>query len=325
MTAKTEDVFQARGPIRLAETEGCTIWQFRNETGDGTMAAYEVFPGAMVSFNDFHMARYDSGYVADRELLAIDHCREGRMEYQAGENAVAYTEAGDVKLDRRKLHTGLFEFPSSHYHGLTVVFDLEIIKNSLPAEIRNFPVTPENIISRWELGRYPRVLHGAERMEHIFGEMYQVPEKIRLPYLKIKILELLLYLDAVNIPEKETERPYFYRTQVEKVKAVRQFLMDHMEENFTQEELSRRFDFPLTPMKNCFRSAYGSSIGAWLTTYRMNQAAELLLKDRERTISEIGCQVGYDSASKFAMAFKKVMKLSPSEYRMERGKKNGNE
>ncbi len=100
MTAKTEDVFQARGPIRLAETEGCTIWQFRNKTGDGTMAAYEVFPGAMVSFNDFHMARYDSGYVADRELLAIDHCREGRMEYQAGENAVAYTEAGDVKLDR---------------------------------------------------------------------------------------------------------------------------------------------------------------------------------------------------------------------------------
>ena len=112
---------------------------------------------------------------------------------------------------------------------------------------------------------------------------------------------------------------------MEKVKAVRQFLIDHMEENFTNEDLSRRFDFPLTPMKNCFRSAYGSSIGAWLTTYRMNQAAELLLKDRERTISEIGCQVGYDSASKFAMAFKKVMKLSPSEYRMERGKKNGNE
>ena len=86
MTAKTEDVFQARGPIRLAETERCTIWQFRNETGDGTMAAYEVLPGAMVSFNDFHMVRYDSGYVADRELLAIDHCREGRMEYQAGEH-----------------------------------------------------------------------------------------------------------------------------------------------------------------------------------------------------------------------------------------------
>ena len=37
MTAKTEDVFQARGPIRLAKTEGCTIWQFRNETGAVTL------------------------------------------------------------------------------------------------------------------------------------------------------------------------------------------------------------------------------------------------------------------------------------------------
>ena len=102
---------------------------------------------------------------------------------------------------------------------------------------------------------------------------------------------------------------------MEKVKAVRQFLMDHMEENFTQEELSRRFDFPLTPMKNCFRAAYGSSIGAWLTTYRMNQAAELLRSRREMSIAEIAGRVGYDSASKFAIAFRKVMGMAPLEYR----------
>ena len=34
------------------------------------------------------------------------------------------------------------------------------------------------------------------QMEHIFGEMYRVPEKIRIPYFKVKILELLLYLVA---------------------------------------------------------------------------------------------------------------------------------
>ena len=30
MGVKIADVFQAQGPIRLAETDGCTIWQFRN-------------------------------------------------------------------------------------------------------------------------------------------------------------------------------------------------------------------------------------------------------------------------------------------------------
>ena len=72
-------------------------------------------------------------------------------------------------------------------------------------------------------------------------------------------------------------------------------------------------------MKTCFRSAYGCSIGTWLTDYRMNRAAEMLISDAKASIAEIGGMVGYDSASKFAAAFKKTMKLTPSEYRRERG------
>ena len=312
-------VFPAQGAMLLAEKDGCAVWQFRNESGEGTMTVYDVFPGVMLSFNDFHMARYESDYVAGRPLFAIDHCREGRMEYAAGENAVAYTGAGDMKLDLRRQHTGVFRFPSSHYHGLTVAFDLETARASLSEQVQDFPVTPEQIITRWQMGDYPKVVHGADVMEHIFGEMYRVPEKIRIPYFRVKILEMLLYLDTISIPEETEERPYFYRTQVEKVQAIRDFLAEHLSENHTQEELSRRFDLPLTAMKNCFRSAYGASIGAWLTDYRMNRAAELLLQDRRTSVAEIGGMVGYDSASKFAAAFKKAMRLTPSEYRKERG------
>ena len=309
----------AQGARLLAQNDGCAVWQFRNGSGDGTMTVYDVFPGVMLSFNDFHMAHYESSFVTGRRLFAVDHCREGRMEYAAGRNTVAYTGAGDMKLDLRKQHTGIFHFPSCHYHGLTVAFDLDTVRETLPNEIRNFPSTPERIIARWQLGGYPRVVHGVDAMEHIFGEMYRVPETIRIPYFKVKILEMLLYLDTISIPEEDGERPYFYRTQVEKVKAVRDFLAEHISENFTQEELSRRFDLPLTAMKTCFRSAYGCSIGTWLTDYRMNRAAEMLISDAKASIAEIGGMVGYDSASKFAAAFKKTMKLTPSEYRRERG------
>ena len=316
---KESDLRPENGAQLLAEGDGCAVWQFRNESGDGTMTVYDVFPGVKLGFNDFHMAHYESRYVAGRPLFAIDHCREGRLEYAAGEHAVAYTGAGDMKLDLRRQHTGVFRFPSSHYHGLTVAFDLETARVSLPEQMRDFPVTPEHIIARWQLGDYPRIVHGAGVMEHIFGEMYRVPEKIRIPYFRVKILEMLLYLDTMSIPEEDGERSYFYRTQVEKVQAIRDFLAAHLSENYTQEELSRRFDLPLTAMKTCFRSAYGVSIGAWLTDYRMNRAAELLLKDSHTSIAEIGGIVGYDSASKFAAAFKKAMKLTPSDYRKERG------
>ena len=319
MTA--EKLFEHQGAILLAQSDGCAVWQFRNETGDGTMTTYEIFSGVMLAFNDFHMERYECDFVADRRMLAIDHCREGRMEYPAGDNLVAYTAAGDMKLDLREQHTGTFHFPSCHYHGLTVAFDRNIVRESLPREVKDFPATPEKIVERWQLGSTPRVVHGAERMEHIFGEMYRVPEKIRIPYFKVKILELLLYLDAMTIPQVESERPYFYKTQVEKVEAIKRFLTEHVAENFTQEELSSRFDIAMTPMKTCFRSAYGAAIGTWLTNYRMNLAAELLLKEKGLSVSEIGGRVGYDSAGKFTGAFKKVMHLTPSEYRRERGRR----
>ena len=137
MTA--EKLLEHQGAILLAQSDGCAVWQFRNETGDGTMTTYEIFSGMMLAFNDFHMERYECDFVADRRMLAIDHCREGRMDYAASDNLVAYTAAGDMKLDLREQHTGTFHFPSCHYHELTVAFDRNIVKESLPCEVRDFP------------------------------------------------------------------------------------------------------------------------------------------------------------------------------------------
>lgn len=237
------------------------------------------------------------------------------MEYLAAENAYAYVGAGDIKMDKRLTHTGRFVFPSSHYHGLTIGFDMEIAAAALAEEVKDFPVDLLKLQEKYCPGRYPNLIHEKGAAEHIFGELYQVPEKIRIPYFKIKIMELLLYLDALELPKEQEERPYYYKTQVEKVKAIQAFLAEHMAGNYTQEDLSVRFEIPLTGMKNCFKSVYGMSIGAWLTDYRMNRAAEFLRADREKSVAEIAGLVGYDSASKFAIAFRKIMGMSPVEYR----------
>ena len=309
--------FYKQGAELLAQSGGCSVWQFRNETGEGTMTAYELFPGVMLSFNDFHMARFDSTYTTQQNLLAIDFCREGRMEYAAAENVLSYIKAGDLKLDRRLRHQGRFVFPSSHYHGITVGLDLNAAEQSLPGQMRDFPVTPSTLLEKFRLGEYPRVFHGGELPQHIFEEMYHVPESIRLPYLKIKVLELLLYLQAMEVPPDE-ESPYFYKTQVEKVKAIRAYLADHLAEDHAQSELSEQFDIPLTAMKRCFKSVYGVSIGAWVTTCRMDRAAQLLRQGRRGgSVADIAAQVGYDSASKFAAAFKKATGMTPVEYRNE--------
>lgn len=302
----------------LAKSDGCSVMQFENHTGEGTMTCYEIFPGAILTFNDFHMEYFDSEYVPQDHIFAIDYCREGRMEYVAAKDAYAYVQAKDVKFDRRLHHVGRFVFPAKHYHGLTVAFDVNIAAEALAIEVKDFPVDLTALQNKYCHSPYPKVIHKMEEMDHIFGELYQVPQKIRIPYFKIKILELLLYLEALELPEEENAQPYFYKTQVEKVKAVQQFLAEHYAENHTQEELAKQFDISLTTMKKCFKNIYGTSIGAWLGSYRMEQAAELLRIRQELSIAQIAGEVGYDSASKFALAFRKAMGMSPTEYRQER-------
>ena len=101
----------------LVESDDCKVMRLSDNSGEGMMTLYHVFPGVFLMYNDFHMKECISGFQTDMDLLCIDHCREGRMEYAAGENAVAYTGAGDMKLDLRRQHTGVFRFPSSLYHS----------------------------------------------------------------------------------------------------------------------------------------------------------------------------------------------------------------
>ncbi len=303
--------------LKLASDDGCAVYQLRNEAGEGTMTIYEVFPGVSLSYNDFHMSYYDSDFKPCREFFCIDHCREGRLEYPAANNAYSYVEAGDLKLDRRLTHTGHFEMPLSHYHGATITLCMEKAQEALKSEIKDFPVDINRLQKKFCPDIYPTVIHGAGSIEHIFGELYSVPEKIKRPYFKIKILELLLYLEALEMPENPLEKPYFYKTQVEKTKAVQQFITRHMDENYTQEELSSRFDIPLTTLKQCFKSVFGSTIGSYLTRYRMNQAAVMLKTKRQMSVTEIAGLAGYDSPSKFAIAFRKVIGMSPTEYRRQ--------
>lgn len=304
------------GQLRvLAQGGGCSVFQAKNESGEGTVTLYEVFPGVTLAYNDFHMQYFQSEFVPNRDIFCIDHCREGRLEYPAREDAYAYVEAGDLKLDRRLTHTGLFEMPLSHYHGLMVTFDMEIACASLPDQIKDFPVDLRALQNKYCPGRSPLVLREPASIEHICGELYAVPQDIQKSYFKIKILELLLYLQALELPETADTRPYFYKTQIEKIKAIQRFLTENIGKNYTQEELSERFGIPLTPMKQCFKSVYGCSIGNYVTQYRMNRAAVLLRQNHSLTVTEIAGRAGYDSPSKFAMAFRRVMGMSPVEYR----------
>lgn len=150
------------------------------------------------------------------------------------------------------------------------------------------------------------ILRKHPSIEHIFSELYNVPAKIRMDYFKIKVMELLVFLRALELSEYKDERPYFYSSQAEKIRAVHKLLTDDLTRNYTTEELAKQFDLSTSALKNGFKGVYGSPIYTYIRNYKMNVAASMLVTDRKKRIIEIASAVGYDNPSKFAAAFKEI-------------------
>ena len=158
------------------------------------------------------------------------------------------------------------------------------------------------------------IMRATESIQHIFSELYHAPEDLRAGYFKLKVMELFLFLGSPEITARGEERPYVDRAQVEQIKSVRQYLVEHLDRRITLQMLSQTFSFPLTSMKKCFKEVYGTTINAYLQAYRMHTAAGLL-RETKLDVTEIAGKVGYQNASKFSEVFRQYTGHTPTEYR----------
>lgn len=92
----------------------------------------------------------------------------------------------------------------------------------------------------------------------------------------------------------------------------------YIKENYTWDisldDVSRKFKLTPYYFSKLFKQETGSTFVEYLTGIRMETAREML-KNPERSVKEIGISVGYSDPNYFSRIFKKVMGVTPSEYR----------
>ncbi|QOX64886.1 helix-turn-helix transcriptional regulator [Anoxybacterium hadale] len=297
----------------VSQEDGCAVYRMADGS-DGIMTSYEVFPGVELIYNDFHTGECFQGPRIYRDIMEINHCRQGRFECDFPDGSCVYLEEGDLSVNMIGNRTLRSTFPLEHYHGISVVIDLEQAAGSLSGVLSDISINLYAL--RDSLCGCDRcfIMRATESVGHIFSELYRVPEAIKKGYYKIKILELLLFLSTVDSSAHMGEKQYFHRSQVEVIKEIKEYMTQDLERHDTLEELSKRFKIPLTAMKLCFKGVYGTTLYSYMRTYRM-QAAAVMLNQTRASIAEVAGLVGYQNASKFASAFKDVIGMSPLEYR----------
>ncbi len=301
------------GEVRIDINGDSGLLEIETESGAGSMSLVEPLPGIMISFNDFHMERCVSGFSTSAEVLCVDWCEEGRLEQPMAGGSCAYVAAGDIKVDDRSNHSGEFLLPTGRYRGVTVTYEVERAQRSILRAFEGFPVDLRRLRHRYCLDGTPFLLHRCEGATHIFSELSVTPERIRKSYCQIKALELLLLLHVLD-PLPANCMAYFPKSQVARVKQVRDSIARDLSSTVTVEEAASLAHMPLTTFKACFKGVYGSSPAAYFRRLKMDLAAQLL-RESEMKVADIGAAVGYDSPSKFSAAFKSAWGVSPAGYR----------
>ncbi|MCQ2413402.1 MAG: AraC family transcriptional regulator [Clostridia bacterium] len=116
----------------------------------------------------------------------------------------------------------------------------------------------------------------------------------------------------ISCPKKEPRADGGSSAEV--VREIHEYLISHIGERITIEELSYRFHINPTTLKTVFRKVYGDSLSAHVKQHRMEEAGRLL-RETEMSVAEIAAAVGYENQSKFTVAFKSSFGKTPTEYR----------
>lgn len=312
-------VLKGEAAQTIIRGENCSVYKMENETGEGVITRYPVFPGIELLYDDIHM----SCGAAHREdpradLLEINHCRTGRFECEFSDGRAVYLGEGDLAVNVMTNRTRETWFPLSHYHGITIAVDIPVADRVLRqvSEALGEGLYCDLFAMRDRLCAHNScfVMRAADSIQHIFSELYHAPEDLRAGYFKLKVMELFLFLGSPEITAQGEDRLYVDRSQAEQIKSVRQYLIEHLDRRITLQTLSQTFSFPLTSMKKCFKEVYGTTINAYLQAYRMHTAAGLLRETR-LDVTEIAGKVGYQNASKFSEVFRQHTGHTPTEYR----------
>lgn len=303
------------GMIQTVEhCESFSIYRSQDSTGDCEVTVYHVFSGIELVYYDVHMQSCDINLSKGREMLIITHCQEGRIEFEYKNGEYLYLASGDLSIQKNTENIRHRYCPLSHYHGVSVAIDMNRVPRCFSCILDDVFVSPEELEMKFCSEKPYSIMRENISIEHIFSELYSVPENIRKGYHKVKVLELLLFLSGLEYKGESEERRYFSRSQVTAAKEAKKYLLAHLDEHITITELADMLGISSTSLKICFKGVYGDTINGYITNCKMQKAASLL-KNTDKSVLEIAGIVGYNNGSKFAGAFRRVMNKSPNEYR----------
>ncbi len=291
------------------------IYKFENKTGNGEMKVYNLLEGLQLTYNDLNMETAYQAIEPKSGILKIDYCFEGCYEIKVQNQAFAFLGKGDLSIV--DLGAALFEnsrIPMKKYRGLTVLIDIESAQKTVDKHFPFLNVDIDKIRRRFcRLCAYSKI-NSKHQINHIVNDLYKVDKKNKVPYLIIKVLELLLLLDTVETKDIH-KITAFSKPVYDATKQCYQDMLKNPFAKYSIAQLAHKYAVSESSLKRCFSYVAGNSIGDFKRHLLLEAAAVMLVEKSEMSIKEVADIAGYVNQGKFSAAFKSHFGVTPRQYR----------
>ena len=296
----------------LSQDDDCIIVDY-GCNGRGIVKNYNLFQGIQLCFLDFETDGVMKTQKFNPDIIQITHCRTGRYECEFANHTVSYLPEGYFSVAGTEHLPISFSFPLKKYYGVSLVIDRQALSDATRRMMQTIPIdldkigTTLGIETRWSVSATPH------QLQHHFSELYAAAETESIGYFKIKALELLYHMDQLTLVS-ECDLKYFDTKQIQATKAIREYLISHLDEKVSLEQLAKKARLNLSVFYLVFSHIYGDTPYSHLKKYKMNLAAQWLSEGKIK-IGDIALELGYSNASKFSKAFQSVYGILPKDYR----------
>lgn len=172
------------------------------------------------------------------------------------------------------------------------------------------------------LAELPPIVHIRKKSEKtaMRWSLERLREELRDPqpggFLVAQQLVYMMLVQALRLHLAEGLKGgvgWLFALSDQQMSAAISSMHDEPAQDWTVEELGRRAGMSRSTFALRFKETVGVSPMEYLTRWRMLLAGDRLANTRD-SISEIARSLGYESASAFSKAFKKIMGCSPRQY-----------
>lgn len=144
--------------------------------------------------------------------------------------------------------------------------------------------------------------------EEIYGKKFRFKQMVTAKCLELMTILMREHTVTGSALSKLSKKAVLVRKMMT-------YISDNYDGELSLEKISAKFGYSIYYISHIFNEYTGTSPMDYILQIRLN-AAELMLKSGDGTVSEIAEKCGYGNVSSFSTLFKRKKGITPSEYRL---------